>query len=97
MKNTILILILMISSVSYTQNSNLLMFDNLVGKTWKAIGNWGDGSKFNQEIRFDYSLNKTIVITKSIGYIDKEQTKLGKRNHGIRQYDKATKSIKLLN
>ena len=70
------------------------MFDNLVGKSWKASGNWGDGNKFNQEIKFDYSLDSTIVIAKSIGFINKEQTKLGLRNHGIRQYDKITKSIK---
>ena len=39
-------------------------------------------------------LDSTIVIAKSIGFINKEQTKLGLRNHGIRQYDKITKSIK---
>ena len=55
MKNSILILILLISTVTYAQKSKLSMFDNLVGKSWKASGNWGDGNKFNQEIKFDYS------------------------------------------
>ncbi|WP_299118005.1 hypothetical protein [uncultured Winogradskyella sp.] len=94
MKNYILIFILLVSIGAYAQKSNLSIFDNLVEKTWKANGNWGDGSKFYQEINFEYSLDNSIVIAKSIGYIDKEQTKLGLRNHGIRMYDKVTKSLK---
>ncbi|WP_108869519.1 hypothetical protein [Aquimarina aquimarini] len=94
MKNFILILILLFSAETYAQKSNLAIFDNLVGKAWKADGNWGDGKKFKQEIRFDYSLDSTLVIAKSIGFINKEQTELGLRNHGIRQYDKITESIK---
>ena len=76
------------------QDHPLSAFENLIDKTWKASGKWGDGSKFQQEITFQYSLNKSIVIASSIGFIDQEQTKLGPRNHGIRQYDKASNSIK---
>ncbi|WP_282056710.1 hypothetical protein [Maribacter luteus] len=94
MKNAILIFILLISTVTYAQKSNLSMFNNLVGKSWKASGTWGDGNKFDQEIRFHFSLDSTIVIAESYGYINKEQTKTGLRNHGIRQYDKNTDSIK---
>lgn len=94
MKHYILIFILLTPLWIYSQNSELSIFDNLVSKIWKAEGNWGDGSKFKQEITMDYSLNKTLVIVNSIGFIDKEQTKLGMRNHGIRQFDKESNSIK---
>ena len=89
-----IILILLMPIMAFGQSSELSIFDNLVTKTWKAEGNWGDGSKFIQEIKIDYSLDSTLVIVNSIGFIDKEQTKLGLRNHGIRQFDKVSKSIK---
>lgn len=41
-----------------------------------------------------YALNNTIVIVNSTGFIDKKQTELGLRNHGIRQFDKASDGIK---
>lgn len=94
MKNIALLLILLIPIMAFGQNSRLSIFDNLVAKTWKAEGNWGDGSKFKQEIKINYSLDSTIIIAHSIGFIDKEQTKLGLRNHGIRQFDKKSNSIK---
>lgn len=92
-KNIIFVL-LFIPVMTFSQNSQLSIFNNLVSKTWKAEGNWGDGSKFKQEIQFTLSLDNTIIITNSIGFIDKEQTKLGLRNHGIRQFDKKSNSIK---
>lgn len=94
MKNTLYLLCFFISITSCAQESPLSIFDNLIGKTWKAEGSWGDGSKFSQETEFNYSLDRTIVVVKSTGFIDKEQTELGSRNHGIRQYDKETQSIK---
>jgi hypothetical protein len=62
-------------------------FENLIGKTWIAEGNWGDQSKFKQEITCEYDLNKSIIICKSTGYTNTEQTEYGARNHGIRWYD----------
>lgn len=94
MKNIVVYLILLISIQTYSQKSKLSIFDNLVAKTWKAEGNWENGSKFKQEIKIWYSLDSTIVITNAIGFIDKEQTKLGLRNHGIRQFDGPSGSIK---
>lgn len=93
MRNLILLFIL-IPIIGFGQNNELSIFENLVGKTWVAEGSWGDGSKFKQELVFKYSLDSTIVITNAIGFIDKEQTKLGERNHGIRQYDKESDTIK---
>ena len=93
MKVTVSIILFLASFLNYGQNSKLSAFNNLVSKTWKAEGNWGDGSKFMQETDFKYSLDSTIVIVNSIGFINKEQTKLGKRNHGIRQFDNKTNSI----
>ena len=94
MKNIAIVLILLLPLVTLGQKSELSIFDALVAKTWKAEGNWGDGSKFIQEITMNYSLDSTIVIVNSIGFTDKEQTTLGARNHGVRQFDKESKSIK---
>jgi len=93
MKSIIAVLILLISINANGQASELSMFDNLVAKTWKAEGNWGDGSKFEQEIKLEYSLDSTIVITNAIGFIDEERTKLGLRNHGVRQFDKQSGNV----
>ncbi|WP_128755271.1 hypothetical protein [Aquimarina sediminis] len=87
-------LILVLPLIMCGQDSKLSLFDNLVGKIWKAEGNWGDGSKFKQEIRLRYSLDSTVVVVNSIGFINKEQTELGERNHGIRQFDAKSDSIK---
>ncbi|MCK0191412.1 hypothetical protein [Arenibacter sp. F20364] len=95
MKNIVFIpLMLLIPILTLGQHPELAIFDNLVAKIWKAEGNWGDGSKFKQEIKIEYLLDSTIVIAKSVGFIDKAQTKLGLRNHGIRQFDKVSNSIK---
>ncbi|WP_062060145.1 hypothetical protein [Aquimarina longa] len=94
MKNTVLLVLFWIPILTIGQSSALSIFDNLIDKTWKAEGNWGDGSKFKQEIKVSYSLDNTIVVVNSIGFIDKKQTKLGVRNHGIRQFDQQSKQIK---
>ena len=93
MKNLIL-LFLLIPAISFCQNKPLSIFDKLMGKTWKANGNWKNGSEFIQEKTFEYYLDSTIVIVNTIGFIDPKGTKLGKRNLGIRQYDKKSDSIK---
>ncbi|AXT19918.1 hypothetical protein D7030_02005 [Flavobacteriaceae bacterium AU392] len=92
-KNVVL-LVLMIPMFVIGQDSKLSMFDNFIGKTWKADGNWGDGSKFKQEITFKYALDHRIIITNAKGFINKEQTELGLRNHGVRRYDKTSNNIK---
>lgn len=94
MRTLFLLATFLISTIAFGQKSKLSIFDNLVSKTWKAEGKWGDGTKFIQEIEVKYSLDKMVVITESIGFVDKAQTKLGKRNHGIRQFDKETNTIK---
>lgn len=94
MKKLILITTLVVSFMTFGQNSKLSIFDNLIGKTWRAEGNWGDGSKFKQEIKIEYVLGNKIILLNSYGFTDKEQTKLGLRNIGIRKYNEKTKSIK---
>ncbi|MDY8136566.1 hypothetical protein [Aquimarina sp. 2201CG5-10] len=85
---------LFITQISSAQKSDLSMFKNLIGKEWKAEGKWGDGTKFKQETIFMFDLNKTIVIAKSKGFTNQEQTQYGWRNHGIRKYDATTKTFK---
>lgn len=94
MRHLIQLFILLLPIFSNGQDAELSMFDKLVDKTWKAEGTWGDGSKFLQEIEFKFSLDSSIVIAESTGFIDPENLKIGHRNHGIRQYDKETNTIK---
>lgn len=79
---------------SHGQQNKLSLFDNLIGKTWKAEGKWGDGSKFKQEIEFKYSLDSTLIVTEALGFTNKEQTVYGPRNHGIRKFDEQSNTIK---
>ena len=78
----------------YGQHDKLAIFDNLIGKTWKADGKWGDGSQFKQETTFQFGLDSMLVVAKSKGFTNREQTVYGSRNHGIRKYDAKTNSIK---
>jgi hypothetical protein len=94
MRTLFLLTTFLISTVTFAQGSKLSLFEQLVGKTWKAEGNWGNGMKFVQETTFKYDLQKTIVIAESIGFVDKAQTKLGPRNHGVRQFDAQSETIK---
>ena len=94
MKSILLIITLAISSLAFCQKSDLSSFNNLVNKTWKAEGKWGDGNSFKQEITFTYSSDSSIITTKTVGYLNKEQTELGQRNLGIRQVDDKTGVIK---
>ncbi len=82
------------TQTSFGQKNELSIFNNLIGKKWEAEGNWGDGSKFKQEITFSYDLNNTIVIVQSNGYTNQEQTQYGARNHGIRKFDTKTNTLK---
>ncbi len=90
---TFLFLLLILPELSFSQDHQLKLFDNLVNKTWQAEGKWGDGSTFKQSIRLEYSLDSTIVITKSKGFTDKAQKIFGERNHGIRKYDAVSEEI----
>lgn len=94
MKRIVLLALLMTSILIYGQESRLSIFDNLIGKTWKASGNWESGNVFKQEITMNYALDRTIIIVNSIGFTDTEQTKLGARNHGIRQFDEPSNKIR---
>jgi len=88
------LLAFLIPMLMNAQDNPLMIFKPLENYVWKAEGNWGDGSKFKQEIHLDFSLNDTLVILESIGFTNSGQTAFGPRNHGIRQYDQASKTIK---
>lgn len=94
MKTYIVLLAFVLFIQVHAQQNKLDFFDNLIGKTWKAEGTWGDGTKFKQEIELKYSLDSVLVIANAIGYTDKQQTMLGSRNHGIRKFDMETGTIK---
>ncbi|WP_422351292.1 hypothetical protein [Flagellimonas sp.] len=94
MKKILVLSLLLAGFLNAQAQEPLSVFEPLMGKTWSAEGNWGDGSKFKQDINFRYDLNKKLVIAESNGYTNREQTTYGPRNHGIRQYDEASKTIK---
>ena len=88
--------LLFLSLVTFSTNAQtplLNAFEPLIGHTWSAQGKWGDGSVFEQETTFTAELEGTIVVAKSKGFVDQDQTQYGDRNHGIRKYDEANKQI----
>ncbi|WP_299333355.1 hypothetical protein [uncultured Psychroserpens sp.] len=91
-KHILLIFLLPLFAIGQTRD--LSLFRNFVDKTWSAQGKWNNGTEFKQEVSFHYDLDKAIVVSKSKGFVNKEQTKFGNRNHGVRQYDTATNTIK---
>ena len=76
------------------QDRPLDIFKPLENYVWSAEGKWGDGSAFKQEIQIEFSLNDKLVTVESIGFVNAEQTEVGLRNHGIRQYDEKSKKIR---
>ncbi len=89
-----LIITLLLNLHAVAQDTTLAAFEPLMGKTWLAEGKWGDGSNFKQEVTFLYDLNKQLVIARSKGFTNEEQTAFGDRNHGIRKYDPVTKKFR---
>lgn len=89
-----LLLLFLLPIVLQAQNNPLAMFKPLQGGIWAAEGTWGDGSTFKQEIRVTFSLKDKIVKVNSKGFTNEAQTEFGLRNHGIRQYDPATKAVR---
>jgi hypothetical protein len=89
-----LFFLMLYTTITQAQPNPLAAFDQLVNRTWSAEGQWADGSAFKQEIHFEYSLDEKIVLAKSKGFTDEQQTKYGPRNHGIRKYDTASKTIR---
>lgn len=85
---------LLLPMLAIGQDGDLSAFKNLVNKTWSAQGEWANGQEFKQEVSFRFDLENTVIITNSKGFVNKEQTKYGNRNHGVRHYDKTSKSIK---
>lgn len=92
-KSLVSIALLFALFAAQSQENPLSSFDNLLDKTWISEGKWGDGSVFRQETFFTYGLNKQLIIVKSKGFVDAEQTVFGDRNHGIRKYDKESGKV----
>ena len=88
------LLILLIPFISKAQENPLEIFRPLENYIWSAEGKWGDGSTFKQDISLEFSLNDKIVKVESMGFTNTEQTELGLRNHGIRQYDEKSNKIR---
>jgi ketosteroid isomerase-like protein len=95
MKYSFIVFLMCWSAALQAQKAHLIeAFSNLIDRTWVATGTWTDGSAFKQEITFNLELEKQLVTTKSDGFIDDQQTRWGRRNHGIRQWNDDEKTIK---
>lgn len=79
--------------VAAQEPAPLSVYADQVGSTWVIDAQWGNGSPFKQEITLSYGLNNAVVIAKTRGFIDQEQTTLGDRNHGIRKFNSETNQI----
>lgn len=90
----IILFILLMPILLKAQENPLEIFKPLENYRWCAEGEWGDGSKFKQEIRFEFALDNTIVKVQSLGFTNKEKTHFGVRNEGVRHYDSTSKTIK---
>ena len=86
---------LLLSSWAYGQDviKELEGFNPLLGKTWVAKGQWGDGSKFMQEVTFSSKLNGKMITSESYGFTNQEQTEFGHRNHGIRKWNETSGQV----
>ena len=93
MKRT-LILILLCPALLVAQENPLDIFKPLENYNWTAVGKWGDGSSFKQELSLEFALNGNIVKVASKGFTNQEQTQYGERNHGIRHYDAKSQKIR---
>ena len=69
-------------------------FSPLVGKSWRAEGEWSNGTVFQQEVYFSWDLEQRAVIAQSQGFIDDEQQQWGQRNHGVRYFDKEMETLR---
>ena len=92
--STTIVLLTFITNYSFSQVDDMSIFEPLMNKVWKAEESWENGAKFKQEVVLKYNLDKKVVIAKSKGYTDQEQTKFGLRNYGIRQVDAGSGKIK---
>jgi len=86
--------LLFFSCFGLAQSNPLSAFEPLLNKTWIAQGEWGDGSIFKQQTTFTSALEGKIILAKSKGYVNKEQTEFGNRNHGIRYLDAISNTMK---
>ena len=90
-KSYLLILLTLVLTCTHLQGQNEVtdLFAPLLGHSWRASGQWGDGSPFYQEIRFETNLEGQMVVAYSNGYVDQDQSVKGERNIGLRRWDSA--------
>lgn len=94
MKKLFLAILSLFGILAHSQENPLGFFGNLVDRTWKAEGTWGDGSQFKQEIKFHHSLEKNLIVAQSKGHTNEAQTQFGPKSHGIRMYDTVSKTVR---
>ncbi|MBO6522900.1 MAG: hypothetical protein JJ971_03670 [Balneolaceae bacterium] len=96
MKYLLSIALFLISSSAYTQelHPQLGALENLLGGTWIADGQWGDGSAFKQESAFVIGLSGNMIKSKTWGNISQTEYKHGLRSEGVRFWDASDSTLK---
>ncbi len=100
MKTIIFIVIMAITSLSYSQSqveeNTFKGHQNLIGGIWKSASDaaWGDGTPFKQHIVYKESLNGQIIKTQTKGNISQQGKEFGLRNESIIFYDKEKNKLK---
>lgn len=87
------VIILVFSNYNYGLINPLERIKNLVGGQWEINGKWGDGTEFNQEVFYEWGLNKKILKVKTYGTVNIETGEHGLRNEGIRAFDETNNKI----
>jgi hypothetical protein len=96
MKAVIIVLAFTIGNLLYSQQSDgpFTAHQNLIGGVWKIDALWGDGTPFKASIRYETSLEGTIIKTTTFSITDKVTQKYGLRNEGIRYMDNESGTMK---
>ncbi len=75
--------------------SELDIFTPLLHKTWVVDTTWASGQQFKQETSLEFILDEQLLISRSKGFINQDQTEYGSRNFGIRYLDTLTQTIRI--
>lgn len=67
----------------------------LGGHTWVIQGEWSNGKPFLQEIRFDWSMDSTILLAHSYDAYTGPAPGLTLRSEGVRAFDRERNTVRL--
>lgn len=93
---TVIVIVLTLSALANAQDlgSKLSPLENLIGGSWEIDTQWGDGTKFKQEITYSWSLSEKMISSKTTGNISKTGYEQGLRSEGVRVWNSTDSTLK---